>query len=247
LEPEEEKGIPAHNDAPFVLIKEEKELFSDPMNPQMIDMIGSDTVKEEKFVKVKEKDEEIPKEEVYAEDDDSDEGELSEEVHLKNREEMSSSDHVNENEIKHCHEEDESEIQSYSPKSKKRRTDLLEVSGGISAVGDFGLIDSIQSSPFQDHRSCIDNSFFSSAQRTLNFSSLDEDLQIPFCVDIDVEAEQFSSFEDPCSPKDPLENDPFYPNWNFDLYSCYDLYRHEQNSVCNGWWVHQENQERTLF
>jgi len=51
------------------------------------------------------------------------------------------------------------------------------------------------------------------------------------------EDRDFISFDDEISV-DPLENSIPDNNWNLDYY---DPYRHEQNTVCNCWWMPQDH------
>jgi hypothetical protein len=204
------------------------EKVSNPLSEESLDtqQTRDDDIK-------KETDEDPTKDEVSVEED-SEEGDLSEDVISKNNEEIvSESVSLNSSYQQHndnIHMEDECEVDSYSPKYKKRKADhVLDDPREYSKIS---CTDSILSSPFQQKRRSPSNS--NSMQLPLNFDLLDEDdtftSQYPYLDD-------FTSF-------DPLDNDYFLCSslsWSLET-PWYDTPSRPQNSVCNGWWV--DNQER---
>jgi len=112
--------------------------------------------------------------------------------------------------------EEECELNGYSPVFKKRKPRTPSET----------IIESIILSPPLESMELP-----TAVHSTLDFDVLGEE-SIPFSMD----NFQFP-FDEYSISYDPLESDNC-SNWSFD---CYDLNRHEQTSVCNGWWLHQDH------
>jgi len=123
-------------------------------------------------------------------------------------------------------DEEDCDIEYYSPIVKKRKQRHVDCKESYT--------ETILSSPASQFPG-LNHLSYPSTQCTLLFDVMEE--TIPFFVDNCTE--DFLSFDETSLSIDPLENESSCSNWSLD---CYDLYRQEQNSVCNGWWVQQDSQ-----